>query len=198
MVLSDFKGVVVGDATVGKTSLLLTYTTGQFPAEYIPTTAHDFGGSATINGKTYTIALYDTAAQEDYDRLRPLAYPGTDVFLICFSVASPPSLRSVRDKWLPELRRFVSRDIPFLLVGTKVDLRDDPQTIKDLASREMQPVSWEEGERVARKLSAVKYVECSALEQVNLKEVFDEAIVAAVEAPREKKKHHKDRSCLLL
>lgn len=51
----------------------------------------------------YTLGLFDTAGQEDYDRLRPLSYPQTDVFLICFSLCSPPSFENVREKWFPEV-----------------------------------------------------------------------------------------------
>jgi small GTP-binding protein len=51
-----------------------------------------------VDGKTISLGLWDTAGQEDYDRLRPLSYPQTDVFLICFSVVSPPSFENVRTK----------------------------------------------------------------------------------------------------
>lgn len=51
-----------------------------------------------VDGKTISLGLWDTAGQEDYDRLRPLSYPQTDVFLICFSLVSPPSYENVRTK----------------------------------------------------------------------------------------------------
>ena len=51
-----------------------------------------------IGGEPYTLGLFDTAGQEDYDRLRPLSYPQTDVFLVCFSVVSPSSFENVREK----------------------------------------------------------------------------------------------------
>ncbi len=53
--------------------------------------------------------LWDTAGQEDYDRLRPLSYPNTDVFLIMFSTVSPTSYQNVRNKWVPEIQHYVSR-----------------------------------------------------------------------------------------
>ena len=113
------------------------------------------------------------AGQEDYDRLRPLSYPQTDVFLVCFSVTSPASFENVKEKWFPEVHHHCP-GVPCLIVGTQVDLRDDSQVIEKLARQKQRPVAIEQGERLARELGAVKYVECSALTQKGLKNVFDE------------------------
>jgi cell division control protein 42 len=144
--------------------------------------------------------------QEDYDRLRPLSYPQTDVFLVCFSVTSPPSFENVREKWIPEVHHHCP-GVPCLIVGTQIDLRDDAQVIEKLSRQKQRPVPTEHGERLSRELGAVKYVECSALTQKGLKNVFDEvreifdkshlndwlitdkAIVAALEPPVVKKTH---------
>lgn len=75
------------------------------------------------------LALWDTAGQEDYDRLRPLSYPDTDVILMCFSVDSPDSLENIPEKWTPEVKHFCP-NVPIILVGNKKDLRNDPATIK--------------------------------------------------------------------
>lgn len=165
-----------------------------------------------IGDEPYTLGLFDTAGQEDYDRLRPLSYPQTDVFLVCFSVTSPASFENVREKWFPEVHHHCP-GVPCLIVGTQVDLRDDPSVRDKLAKQKMQPVRKEDGERMAKDLGAVKYVECSALTQYKLKDVFDEvrvpgimisgshkliraqAIVAALEPPAPKSKKHK---CLVL
>lgn len=111
--------------------------------------------------------------QEDYDRLRPLSYPQTDVFLVCFSVTSPASFENVKEKWFPEVHHHCP-GVPCLIVGTQVDLRDDTQVIEKLARQKQRPVSTEQGERLSRELGAVKFVECSALTQKGLKNVFDE------------------------
>lgn len=111
--------------------------------------------------------------QEDYDRLRPLSYPQTDVFLVCFSVTSPASFENVKEKWFPEVRHHCP-GVPCLIVGTQIDLRDDPQVLEKLARQKQRPVTPDQGERLARELGAVKYVECSALTQKGLKNVFDE------------------------
>lgn len=132
-----------------------------------------------IGGEPYTLGLFDTAGQEDYDRLRPLSYPQTDVFLVCFSVVAPASFENVKEKvgavfiflnfdffqWVPEIAHHCSKT-PFLLVGTQVDLRDDPLMLEKLAKNKQKPISYEVGEKLAKELKAVKYVECSALTQV--------------------------------
>jgi len=127
-----------------------------------------------IGDEPYTLGLFDTAGQEDYDRLRPLSYPQTDVFLVCFSVTSPASFENVREKWFPEVHHHCP-GVPCLIVGTQVDLRDDAAVRDKLLKQRMQPVRREDGERMAKELGAVKYVECSALTQYKLKDVFDEA-----------------------
>jgi len=122
--------------------------------------------------------------QEDYDRLRPLSYPQTDVFLICFSVVSPPSFENVKEKWHPEIKHHCP-NVPFLIVGTQSDLRDDRATIEKLAKSKQRPITEEQGKALAAQLGAVKYIECSAYKQRNVKDVFDEAIIAVLERPKD-------------
>ena len=172
---------------------LNSYTTNKFPSEYVPTVFDNYAVTVMIGDDPYTLGLFDTAGQEDYDRLRPLSYPQTDVFLVCFSVTSPASFENVQEKWVPEVRHHCP-GVPCLIVGTQVDLRDDPAVIEKLGKQKQRPVTSEHGERLAREVGAVKYVECSALTQRGLKNVFDEAIVAALEPPVQKKKS----KCLIL
>ncbi|KAL7416118.1 hypothetical protein BDY24DRAFT_413024 [Mrakia frigida] len=190
--MQTIKCVVVGDGAVGKTCLLISYTTN-FPSEYVPTVFDNYAVTVMIGEDPYTLGLFDTAGQEDYDRLRPLSYPQTDVFLVCFSVTSPASFENVKEKWFPEVHHHCP-GVPCLIVGTQVDLRDDPAVQEKLAKQKQRPVQHDAGEKLARELGAVKYVECSALTQKGLKNVFDEAIVAALEPPVVKKK----KGCTIL
>jgi len=193
--MQAIKCVVVGDGAVGKTCLLISYTTNAFPGEYIPTVFDNYSANVMVDSKTISLGLWDTAGQEDYDRLRPLSYPQTDVFLICFSLVSPPSFENVRTKWWPEISHHAPATA-VVLVGTKLDLRDDQATVDKLRERRMAPISFQAGVAMQRDIGAVKYLECSALSQKGLKNVFDEAIRAVLHPPpRQPKK--KSGGCVI-
>jgi small GTP-binding protein len=170
--------MVVGDGAVGKTSLLIAYTTNAFPYEYVPTVIDHCSASVMVDHRlTIDLNLCDTSGQEDYDRLRPLSYPGTDVVLICFSVASPSSFHNVSDSWNREVAHHAP-DALKLLVGTKSDLRSDDEAIARL--RFVRPG---QARRLAREIGAIKYVECSALTREGLTDAFDEAIRVVLNPP---------------
>ncbi|KAJ7866528.1 small GTPase rac1p [Mycena leptocephala] len=180
--MQPIKCVVVGDGAVGKTCLLISYTTNAFPGEYIPTVFENYSATVMVDGKAVSLGLWDT----DYDRLRPLSYPQTDVFLICFSVVSPASYENVRTKWYPELHHHAP-STPVLLVGTKLDLREDQATIEKLRQQRTAPIQYQQGVQTQREIGAVKYLECSALTQMGLKvrmPVFDEVMRAALNPPQ--------------
>ena len=162
--MQSVKLIVVGDGAVGKTCMLISYTTNAFPGEYIPTVFDNYSTDMVVNNKPITLGLWDTGGREDYDRLRPLSYPQTDIFLICFSLVNRVSLENVTAKWKPELAHFCP-NVPIILVGTKIDLRDDEETIKQLKSRKQTAISYEEGVKMAKEIGASKYVECSSLTQ---------------------------------
>jgi len=188
------KCVVVGDGTVGKTCMLISYTTDSFPGEYVPTVFDNYTANMMVDSQPVSLGLWDTAGQEDYDRLRPLSYPQTDVFLICFSVVSPSSHENVITKWNPEIKHHCP-DAPVIVVGTKIDLRENKEAIGQLAQQGLSPIKREQGIKLANKIRAVKYMECSALTQRGRKQVFDEA-VRAVLYPHPVKP--KNKSCRLL
>jgi len=123
-----------------------------------------------VNGKPVNLGLWDTAGQEDYDQLRPMSYAKTDIFLVCFDVDSQDSYANVKNKWIPEILKF-SPQTPFLVIGTKKDLR---ASVK-------KSISESQGQQLAREVGAMAYLECSALNQGGLKQVFDIAVRTAAQ-----------------
>ena len=114
--------------------------------------------------------------------MRTFSYTNTDVFLICFSVMSPSSFNNAIKMWMNEIRQSStsSRTTPFVLVGTKIDLRTNKADVELLAKSKQKPITREQGEHAAKQYGASAYIECSALTQENLKETFDAAISAAL------------------
>mmetsp|Transcript_4671 Transcript_4671/g.6910 ORF Transcript_4671/g.6910 Transcript_4671/m.6910 type:complete len:202 (+) Transcript_4671:150-755(+) len=182
------KCVVVGDGAVGKTCMLWVYANNKFPEEYVPTVFDNYSANVIVDGRTTNLGLWDTAGQEDYDRLRPLSYPNTDVFLLCFSLISRSSFDNIVDKWYPEVKHHASPKAKILLVGTKLDLKEDKEYVKQLKDGNRDVIQYVEGQELATRLEAVKYVECSAKSGKNLKQVFDHAIRAARSGTNYKKK----------
>ena len=131
------------------------------------------------------LALWDTAGQEDYDRLRPLSYPDTDVILMCFSIDSPDSLENIPEKWTPEVKHFCP-NVPIILVGNKKDLRHDENTRRELAKMKQEPVKPDEGRSMAEKINAFGYLECSAKTKEGVREVFETATRAALQVKKKK------------
>nr|XP_031861340.1 uncharacterized protein CI109_003312 [Kwoniella shandongensis]KAA5528412.1 hypothetical protein CI109_003312 [Kwoniella shandongensis] len=146
---------------------------------------------------TVSLGLWDTAGQEDYDRLRPLSYPQTDVFLLCFSLVSPASCENVRSKWWPEIQHH-SPGTPIILVGTKLDLRENPAQLERMRERRQSPITYPQGSEMAKTIKAAKYLECSALTQFQLKSVFDEAIRIVLNPNRRMGKAKKSSGCVLM
>ena len=185
------KCVVVGDGAVGKTCMLISYTTNKFPSDYVPTIFDNYGTQVTVTDGTtrrVNLNLWDTAGQEEYDRLRPLAYPGTDVFLIVCAVDNPDSFESAENKWIHEAMHY-RPGTPVILVGSKTDLRTNEDTIRRLTAKGQHPVTYKEGTVLAKNIGAQDYLECSAKELNNLKAVFDGAVLECLryEAETDKK-----------
>ncbi|XP_025237092.1 transforming protein RhoA-like isoform X2 [Theropithecus gelada] len=181
------KLVIVGDGACGKTCLLIVFSKDQFPEVYVPTVFENYVADIEVDGKQVELALWDTAGQEDYDRLRPLSYPDTDVILMCFSIDSPDSLENIPEKWTPEVKHFCP-NVPIILVGNKKDLRNDEHTRRELAKMKQEPVKPEEGRDMANRIGAFGYMECSAKTKDGVREVFEMATRAALQARRGKKK----------
>ena len=187
------KLVIVGDGACGKTCLLIVFSKDQFPEVYVPTVFENYVADIEVDDKTVELALWDTAGQEDYDRLRPLSYPDTDVILMCFSIDSPDSLENIPEKWTPEVRHFCP-SVPIILVGNKKDLRNDENVKRELAKMKQEPVKAEDGSSMCERIDGVAYLECSAKTKEGVREVF----IRATRAALNKKKARKKGKCHIL
>jgi len=199
------KVVVVGDGGCGKTSLLNVFLNGFFPQVYEPTIFENHAHDVHVDDQIVELALWDTAGQEDFDRLRSLSYPDSHVVMICFSVDNPISLENVETKWIEDVLEHCP-GVKVVLVALKCDLRDDHNVRQKLARREMHPCGYEEGLAVARQIRASRYMECSAKHNRGVTEVFLEAARVAINAKpsswdrrgRSLASHEKHSSCVVM
>lgn len=187
--MQSIKCVVVGDGGVGKSSLLIALTEHRFMEDYQPTVFDNYTTIFPLNDSMSVILeLWDTAGQEEYDRLRPLSYATTDVFVIVFSMVNKHTLENVLKKWAPEVAKYCPK-VPVVLAGTKCDL---------VADERRQEGNWvvnpETAADAAKKIGAKAWFACSALTQKNVYQVFAAAVRAVIE-PVLKRKRQK---CLLL
>lgn len=169
------KLVIVGSGGAGKTSLLMVYARSSFPTEYIPTVFENYVTEVMAEKKTVVdLALWDTAGQEDYDRLRPLSYPDTDVVVICYAIDDRRTFDTIPQKWAPEVDHFCE-GVPKILVALKSDLRKGGTGCEGSSGKY---VSTEEGQELAYKVGAYRFIECSAKARDNVELVFDVAVKA--------------------
>ncbi|KAL0203824.1 hypothetical protein M9458_001842, partial [Cirrhinus mrigala] len=137
------KCVLVGDCAVGKTALLVRFTSETFPDSYRPTVYENTGVDVFMDGIQISLGLWDTAGHDTFRQIRPMSYQQADVVLLCYSVANPNSLNNLRQKWIGE--------VPVLVVATQTD------------NREMGPyrancTTAAEGKQVAQEIRAKGYL----------------------------------------
>ncbi|KAH0792743.1 ras-related C3 botulinum toxin substrate 3 [Histomonas meleagridis] len=173
--VESVKCTVVGDSQIGKTSLIVTFCSGWFPKDYIPTETNNFSKTILFDDNPIDIRPFDTMSQEEYEEIRSITYEGTDVFIICFSLIEPKTLESVESKWIKEAHDF-SEEAPIVLVGLKKDLRDS--FVEDPNNTELKPIPIKDGQAMKEKIGAYDYIECSCLTKSNIDKVFETALKA--------------------
>ncbi|KAN0045539.1 hypothetical protein ACTA71_005917 [Dictyostelium dimigraforme] len=169
---SILKLLVLGDSKTGKTTMMMTYSSGSFPIGYIPTNLDAISLNLQYEDKVYDFDLWDQSGLEEYDKLRPLSYVNKDVLIICFSIDSPKSFENVSKKWILEIRKYVPTGTPIILLGTKSDLREDVNTINSLKQINQQPISYKQGLSLSKEIKATIYLECSSLLNQGVSEIF--------------------------
>ncbi|GAB1224643.1 hypothetical protein ENUP19_0212G0007, partial [Entamoeba nuttalli] len=153
-----FKCVLVGDNRVGKNKLAAIFLGITGIEEYLPTVIDNQCVSICVDDVMYYIGVFSTDGQEEYARLRPLSYPGTDVFIFLFSITDVDSYNHVEELWKPEIQQYCS-DVPIILVGSCAEVRKTPEKIDSLAEQGITLISQEQGEEMAKRIGAVKYIE---------------------------------------
>lgn len=187
------KLVLLGDGASGKTSLLNVFTRGYFPTVYEPTVFENYVHDIFVDSVHIELSLWDTAGQEEFDRLRSLSYDDTDLIMLCYSVDSKDSLENVESKWIGEIAEHCP-NTKLVLVALKCDLREtdeEEQGADGAAQVEKKPIiSYDQGLEVARRINALRYLECSAMRNRGVNEAFTEAarVALTVEKDREDSK----------
>ncbi len=168
----SIKVTCIGDVTIGKTCMIMTHVFQEFPKEYIPLvySHQDYDQDITLlcDGYQFKITWQDTG-HGDYDERIHIEhhYPLTDVLLICFSIISRHSLQRVKEKWMKHREKYMSH-APFILIGTKTDLRYDPNVIQKLGTS----ITDQEGHELANQIGADQYMECSSYKKQGLHEIM--------------------------
>ncbi|KAK6205110.1 small GTPase superfamily [Scheffersomyces amazonensis] len=220
------KIVILGDGACGKTSLLNVFTTGYFPQVYEPTVFENYVHDIFIDGKSVQLSLWDTAGQEEFDRLRSLSYADTHCIMLCFSIDSADSLENVQSKWVGEITDHCE-GVKLVLVALKCDLRshedsdidnvhgsalngtsgdDDHYNPYNQSSsnnnhyQSKRLITYEEGLAVAKRIGALRYLECSAKKKRGVNEAFSEAARCALNArPKGASENEpKKKSCIIM
>ena len=155
----QFKVVIVGDSGCGKTSLFTSFIRGYFPTDYEPTIFENHRAFLQNQAnEILTVDLWDTAGQEDYERLRRLSYQDANLVILAYSLASKESLLNIPEVWAPEIINFCP-NVPILLVGLKSDVPNRNVDLFDAL-------------RVAENIGAVAHMQCSAKEMYNVGPLF--------------------------
>lgn len=162
------KCVLVGDSAVGKTALLVRFTSETFPDSYKPTVFDNTGVEVYMDGVQISLGLWDTAGHDNFRQIRPRSYHQADVVLICYSVANPNSLANIQRKWMAEIRENLPK-VPVLVVATQTDLRE-------MGVHRGNCITPAEGKRVAHEVHAKGYLECSSLGNRGVQQVFEYAV----------------------
>ena len=162
------KLVAVGYTSEGKTSMFITYTSHDFPTGYIPVVFDSYAEyKQTSHGQSVLLQLWDICGGPDAnERLRPLGYPNTNIFLLCYSVDTQ-HFQNMKTVWYAELQSYCP-DVPVILVATKTDLRDDVNVTNAF--------TMQQGKKMAEEINAMYYMEISAIRGEGLDELFQRAI----------------------
>eukprot|EP01128_Nolandella_sp_AFSM9_P002694 TRINITY_DN13076_c0_g1_i1.p1 TRINITY_DN13076_c0_g1~~TRINITY_DN13076_c0_g1_i1.p1 ORF type:complete len:216 (+),score=33.96 TRINITY_DN13076_c0_g1_i1:36-683(+) len=184
---ADIKLVFIGDGAVGKTSYVITMME-DFPVEYVPTVMDIRDIPFTFEGQSYSVGLWDTTGRGDYEALLPLMFEGATAFVLSFSLISSTSFANITERWLPIIQHHAPT-VPFVLMGTKYDLLEDPATLESLRKKNVEIVSRASAlQLVETQPLGIAYVETSALKRHNVNQVIEEVLRYREQTPSKQSK----------
>ena len=156
------KYVIVGDASVGKSNLLLRYSHGQFREEYQLTIGVEFGSNnVMINDKIFRIQIWDTAGQENFRSITRAYYKNSACALIVYDISRKASFESI-STWIEDCKNSSPKSVFMVLVGNKCDLESEREVTED------------EGKELAER-NGMLFFETSAKTGKNVEQVFEES-----------------------
>jgi len=157
----DFKLkiVVVGDSGVGKTNLIKRFITNEFSENFKATIGVEFMSKTyKINKHLFKIEIWDTAGQERYKSITAIYYKGAKGAIIVYDTTDQSTFNNI-DKWMLEIKEKTSKDIKLMIIGNKIDLKDDREVKNEDALKKAESLG-------------LPLMETSALDATNVKEAF--------------------------
>ena len=155
-----FKVLLIGDSSVGKTSVLLRYVDDTFNPEFQTTIGVDFKISTfQLNGKVIKLQLWDTAGQDRFKTIVASYYRGAHGIILAFDITNATSFQNIT-RWYDESQNYLQKSVPKLLIGNKSDLSSQ------------RAVRTEDAKELADRLG-VDYIETSAKNSQNVKLAFE-------------------------
>lgn len=188
----DIVCLVIGNASVGKTCLILSYVTGAVPKNVNMIAYEVYSKHTIVDEREISLKIWDTSGDE-FDQMRSSFFHLAKVFLLCFSIESRNSFDAIKTKWSKEVDERCP-ETPIVLVGTKRDLKRDETKAAKLKLRKKRFVSLKDGFNLAQQIGAAKYLECSIHEPESVKHVFEECVRVALNPS---KLHKQNTSCSL-
>ncbi|MFX1293678.1 MAG: Rab family GTPase [Promethearchaeota archaeon] len=123
-----FKIIVLGDATVGKSSLIRRFTDNKFDQSYLPSIGADFTLKVVEFQKIQAIlTIWDIGGQKEFDSIRNFYYYGANAGIMVFDCTKPETYNNLIDKWYPQFMQVVASNtpVPCIILCNKIDLTDE-------------------------------------------------------------------------
>ncbi|KAK3591825.1 hypothetical protein CHS0354_007682 [Potamilus streckersoni] len=171
---------LVGDAMTGKSTMAQSFMDEQHPQGYVATVFDSYAGVYELADDKFGITILDSAGQHDYESMRAGTYKESEVLVLCYSCVDRDSFDSIQDFWVPEMKHYTRKRKPVILVATQTDLRENKKKTSDVH------ISSEEGAELASQIGADCFLECTFMDHITVKQVFETVIISALKYRKKK------------